>query len=143
MSMRIEKLDAAGYRKFGITTAIIVAILFGLLLPWLLHYFWPATFDGAIPFWPWILAGVLGGVGLVYPVALQPVYIIWMKFGLVMNWINTRLILGMLFYLMFLPIGLLMRLFGKDPMKRKLNKELASYRVISEYDDKDNVERPY
>ena len=135
MSIKIEKLDASGYRKFGITTGIIVGLLFGLLLPWI--------FDFNYPLWPWVITAVLTGLAIIFPVALQPVYIIWMKFGLVMNWINTRLILGILFYLMFLPIGLVMRLFGKDPMQRKLDKNLASYRVISEDDDKDNVERPY
>ena len=135
MSIKIEKLDASGYRKFGITTGIIVGLLFGLLLPWI--------FDFNYPLWPWVITAVLIGLAIIFPVALQPVYIIWMKFGLMMNWINTRLILGILFYLMFLPIGLVMRLFGKDPMQRKLDKNLASYRVISEDDDKDNVERPY
>ena len=66
-----------------------------------------------------------------------------MKFGNVMNWINTRIILGILFYGMFLPIGVVMRLFGKDPMHRKLDRELPSYRVTSDNDDKSNVERPY
>ena len=47
-----------------------------------------------------------------------------MKFGNVMNWINTRLILGVMFYGIFLPIGLCMRLFGKDPMQRTLDKTL-------------------
>lgn len=141
--MIIEKLDARGYRKFGITTGLIVGVLFGLLLPWLLHFFWPDSFSGNIPLWPWIIMGVLVSLAVIWPMALQPVYIGWMKFGLVMNWINTRLILGILFYLMFLPIGLVMRLLGNDPMKRKLDKSLASYRVISEDAEKDNVERPY
>jgi hypothetical protein len=67
----------------------------------------------------------------------------WMKFGHVMNWINTRIILGLLFYGIFLPIGALMRLFGYDPMHRKLDSGQTSYRVTSENDDKNNVERPY
>ena len=54
-----------------------------------------------------------------------------------------RLILGILFYGLFLPIGAVMRPFGKDPMRRKLDKTLASYRVKSHHDLKDNVERPY
>jgi hypothetical protein len=135
MSAPIQKLDAAGYRKFGLTTGLIIAVLFGAALPWL--------FDLAYRLWPWILAGVLAGLGLILPMVLQPIYIVWMKFGNVMNWINTRIILGILFYLIFLPIGMLMRLFGKDSMHRKLDKTLSSYRVISQNEDKDNVERPY
>jgi hypothetical protein len=135
MKATIDKLDAKGYRKFGLTTGCIVLILFGALIPWL--------FGLRYPQWPWILAGVLATLALIAPTTLQPVYIGWMKFGNVMNWINTRLILGILFYGMFLPIGLVMRVLGKDPMRRKLDKTQPSYRVESENDPNDNVERPY
>ena len=135
MTMAIEKLDKQGYRKFGLTTGAILAILFGLLLPWLFGFNYPK--------WPWIIAGVLAALALVLPVALQPIYIGWMRFGHVMNWVNTRIILGVLFYGMFFPIGILMRLFGKDPMHRKIDDKLSSYRVISENESKNNVERPY
>jgi len=124
MSAKIEKLDAAGYRKFGLTTGLIIVVLFGFLIPWL--------FNLSYPWWPLIIAGVLAGLALVLPIALQPIYIVWMKFGNIMNWINTRIILGILFYGMFMPIGLVMRLFGKDSMHRKLDKKLSSYRVISQ-----------
>ena len=133
--MTVEKLDASGYRKFGLSTGAIVLILFGLLIPWL--------FSLNFPTWPWILAGVLAAWALLAPTTLHPVYSGWMKFGLVMNWINTRLILGILFYGMFLPIGMVMRLFGKDPMHRKLDGAQSSYRVPSHDEPRDNVERPY
>ncbi len=135
MQSNIEKLNNKGYQKFGLTTGAIFAALFGLLIPWL--------FGLDFPVWPWILAAVLGGLALVLPSFLQPIYIGWMKFGNVMNWINTRLILGLLFYAVFLPIGLVLRLLGKDAMHRKLEKSASSYRVQSHNDSKDNVERPY
>ena len=135
MSAQIQELDARGYRKFGLTTGVIVIVLFGLVIPWL--------FSLNYPKWPWILGGGLGGWALLAPTTLKPVYTGWMKFGHVMNWINTRLILGILFYGFFLPIGVVMRLFGKDPMYRKLDKTQASYRVKSHQELKDNVERPY
>jgi len=135
MSHDIQTLDARGYRKFGLTTGAIIIVLFGLLIPWL--------FGLNFVKWPWILGGVLMLWGLLAPTTLKPVYVGWMKFGNVMNWINTRIILGILFYLIFLPIGAVMRLFGKDPMQRKLDSQLSSYRVTSENDEKSNVERPY
>ena len=135
MSNAIQTLDSKGYRKFGLTTGAIVIGLFGLLIPWL--------FSLNYVKWPWILGGVLGLWALLAPSTLKPVYVGWMKFGNVMNWINTRIILGILFYGIFLPIGALMRLFGYDPMHRKLDSGLSSYRVTSENDDKNNVERPY
>ncbi len=135
MSNNIQPLDTRGYRKFGLTTGAIIIVLFGLLIPWL--------FSLNYVEWPWILGGVLGLWALLAPTTLKPVYIGWMKFGHIMNWINTRIILGILFYGIILPFGVVMRLFGKDPMQRKLDSRLSSYRVKSQNEDKSNVERPY
>ena len=135
MTNPIETLDAAGYRKFGLVSSAIVVVLFGLAIPWL--------FSLNFPRWPWIFAGVLGSWALLLPTTLKPVYIGWMKFGNIMNWINTRIILGIVFYGLILPFGLVMRMFGKDPMKRQLDNSASSYRVISQKDTKDNLEHPY
>jgi hypothetical protein len=135
MTGKIETLDAAGYRKFGLVTSAIVIVLFGLAIPWL--------FSLNFPRWPWIFAGVLATWALLLPSTLQPIYIGWMKFGNIMNWINTRLILGIVFYGLIFPTGLVMRIFGKDPMKRKLDDSVASYRVESHSQTKENLEHPY
>jgi hypothetical protein len=131
----IQALDARGYRRFGLTTGAILAALFGVLVPW--------VFDLGYPLWPWLLGGVLAVWALVAPLSLKPVYLGWMKFGTVMNWINTRLILGILFYGLFVPFGLVMRLFGKDPMHRRLDRTRATYKVKSRNEPRDNVERPF
>jgi len=135
MTTDIPVLDSAGYRKFGLVTSAMVIGLFGVSVPWVfsLHY----------PLWPWILGGALGAWSLLHPASLKPVYLGWMKFGHVMNWINTRLILGIMFYGIFLPIGLGLRLLGKDPMRRTLDKNLPSYREASHNDSKEHLERPY
>lgn len=135
MTATIETLDKAGYRKFGLVTSAIIVVLFGLALPWLLSLNFPR--------WPWIMAAALSGWALLAPTTLKPVYVGWMKFGNVMNWINTRIILGIMFYGMFMPFGLVMRLFGKDPMHRKLDSNVTSYRTESHKYAKDNVEHPY
>jgi len=135
MTSTLHTLDRKGYRKFGLTTGAIVIAFFGLSIPWL--------FDLHYPMWPWIVGGTLGLWALAAPASLRRVYVAWMKFGQLMNWINTRLILGVLFYGIFLPFGLVMRLFGKDPMHRKLDETLSTYRVKSHDDSKDSVERPF
>jgi hypothetical protein len=53
-----------------------------------------------------------------------------MRLGEVLGWINTRVILGAIFFLLFTPLGLYMRLRGKDPMRRTLAPEAESYRVV-------------
>jgi hypothetical protein len=57
-------------------------------------------------------------VGLIFPILLKPVYIIWMRFAFILSWINTRIILIILFYLVFTPLGLLMRLLRIDLLER-------------------------
>ena len=131
----ITPIDRKGLREFGLLTGAIVAILFGLFFPWLL--------ERAIPLWPWIVATILGGWGLIAPDSLRPVYNGWMKFGLLLSKITTPIILGVVFFVVMLPIGLLMRVFHNDPMARKFDDNADSYRVTSHNVPKENVERPF
>jgi hypothetical protein len=52
-----------------------------------------------------------------------------MKFAFVLGWVNTRLILGVFFYGILTPIGVTMRLFGWDPLTRKIDRRAESYWV--------------
>jgi len=131
----IPELDRDGLRRFALTTAMIIALLFGLLLPWLLSLGWPI--------WPWPLAAVLALWGLVAPGRLRPVYRGWMHFGLLMSRITTPLILSLVFFLLFVPVGAVMRLFRHDPMRRRLQPEAESYREPSRPIAPDSFERPY
>lgn len=134
ITANIPEPDKKGLRDFGLTTGAILVVLFGLLLPWL--------FDHALPVWPWIIAAVLAVWALAIPNTLRPVYRGWMAVGHVLGWVNTRIILGIMFYLIFLPTGLIMRILGKDPMARKFTAD-KSYRVLSSEHPRDQFERPY
>ena len=61
------------------------------------------------------------------PAILKPVYIFWLKLAFVLGWINTRIILSLVFYGMVTPIGLLLRLCGIDLLDRRLDKDRQSY----------------
>ena len=52
------------------------------------------------------------------PMALLPAYRAWAVFARALAWVNTRLLLGILFYLMITPLGLVLRALGKDPLER-------------------------
>ena len=135
MTAKTPELSTQELRKFGLTTGAIVAALFGLLLPWL--------FNHGYPYWPWILAAVLWLWALITPATLKSVYNGWMKVGHVLGWINTRIILGLMFYTVFFAVGLVLKILGKDPMSRKIDKTAESYRVTSRVHTKDHVERPF
>jgi hypothetical protein len=130
----ITSLDQRGLRDFGLMTGGIVVGLFEFLLPWLL--------DHNLPLWPWIIAGILWLLALVRPMALKPVYLWWMKFGAVVGALNARIILSIIYYLGLTPVGLIMRLFGRNPMERSLD-DRASYRVASKTNSSKNMENPF
>lgn len=132
---KIATLDNNGLRHFGLTTGAIIIVLFGGVLPWI--------FSSDFPLWPWILGSLLFGVAWLYPIALNPIYFGWMQIGAVLGFINTRIILGLIFYALFVPVGLLLRLLGKDPLNRKLDKHLDSYRMQPLKVNKNHVEKPY
>ena len=129
------QLSNQDLRNFGLVTGFIFSALFGLLLPWL--------FNHATPYWPWVLSSVLILWALIHPRSLNPVYNLWMKIGHVLGWINTRIILAIMFYLLFFPIAIIMKIFGKDPLYKKLDSKLSSYRTKSIPQPKEHIERPF
>lgn len=132
----IPELDRAGLRHFGLSTGGIVIVLFGLLLPWLLGFAeWPR--------WPWLIGGGLAAWAMLAPASLGPVYRGWMRFGLLMGAIMNPLVLGLVFVLVLLPIGLIMRVVGKDPLLRRLSPDQESYRQPSRQREGKSMERPF
>lgn len=131
----IPTLDKKGLRQFGLITGGFVAVLFGLALPWL--------FGWRFPGWPWVVAAILVSWALIWPQGLNPVYRGWMRVGLVIGSVVNRIVLGIAFYLLFFPMGLVMRLFGHDPMARSLDPRKDSYRVPSKPAPTHNMEKPF
>lgn len=72
---------------------------------------------------------------------LKPVYDLWMKFAAVLAWVNTRIILIVMFYLVFTPIGLIMRIFGMDVLGLKIERNKESYWLKK--DKKTSYERQF
>jgi len=127
--------DKQELRKFGLIFAGMFILIFGLLLPWI--------WDKPSPRWPWIVAAVFIAAALVVPMMLGPAYRLWMKIGHVLGWINTRIILGLVFFFIFAPVALVLRILGKDALKRRLDTSATSYRIASEQLPRDRMERPY
>lgn len=110
-------LDKRSLRKFAITMGVV---FFAIALVVLVRHRYnplPISVASLVFF---ILAVTVPGV-------LKPVYITWMKFAFILGWINTRLILILIFYLIFTPIGLLIKLFGVDLLDRKTERNKDSY----------------
>ena len=112
--------DAAQLRKFG----LLVGGIFGAI------GLWPVVIRGAGPrSWALGAAVLLLVPALLAPRVLAPVYRIWMTVGEALGWINTRILLGVVFYGLITPMGLIRRLRTEDPMRRRHDPAAQSYRV--------------
>lgn len=104
-------------RSFGITIGLILLVISAIL-------FWKANTSYLI----FIIIGlVLLGSGLTIPIILKPIYFIWMVFATILGWIMTRVILSLLYYAIMTPIGLILRLFGKQFIELEWDKSKGSY----------------
>ena len=92
---------------------------------------WPVLFRGESPrLWAMIIGSALILLGAVLPGSLKQVYAGWMKLGHVLGWVNTRIILGVIYYGLVTPMGLAMRLMGKDSMRLAFREDASTYRVV-------------
>jgi hypothetical protein len=95
---------------------------------------WTYARHGAGP-WPTTmaaLAAVLGLPGLVFPALLKPIYVGWMVAAFPIGWTVSHVLLGIIFYGIVTPIGLLLRIVGSDPMNRKFERDAKSYWIEHE-----------
>jgi hypothetical protein len=91
----------------------------------------PAVIRGHNPrIWALALALVLATAALVLPSALRPVYRLWMQLAEVLAWVNTRIILFLVYYLVIVPTGWVLRITGKDLLRLRLEPRADSYRVV-------------
>jgi hypothetical protein len=100
-------------RKFGFIMAGMIVLLFG----------WSAR-----P-WPFVVSSVFALLAAFTPQALHYPHALWMKFGHYAGMLNTKIILGFIFFLLITPIGLLRRLMGTDRMGKSAQPGWTSYRI--------------
>lgn len=107
-------LDKRLLKRFGVTMALAFLVISGLFFLRQRH-----GVAGIIV----LISCVFFIAGLILPILLKPVYIVWMRLAFILGWINTRVILIGLFYLVFAPAGLVIRLLKIDLLERKHKKE--------------------
>lgn len=108
--MKFSEIELPSNRKFGLFFAVIFFLACG-------YYFYQNSL---------IIASVLGGLAIVFailahtkPDLLLPLNKLWMRFGLILGMIVSPIVLGAIFFVLFTPVGLLMRLFGRDELRLK------------------------
>ena len=116
--MNKNEITKKQLRTFGIALAVLLTVI-GVV----------QFFKGHVPrnYWFWGAAGVILLAAAALPILIKPIYRVAIFIAHILGWINTRLILALIYYLMFTPISLIMKLIGRDPLHRKFDKEATSY----------------
>jgi hypothetical protein len=133
----IPELDTKGLRQFGLILGGILCVLFGFLLPWLWNW-------DSLPNWVFIGIGIATIIwALLAPDSMRLLYYGWMRIALLIGNTINSIILAIVFFVVITPMGLVMRMLGKDPLRRKIDEQAISYRVASKARPKNHMERPF
>ena len=106
-----EKIQISSNRSFGIVFCII----------FLLIGFYPLIKGGSLSVWALIISSIFLFLGISNSRALTSLNIIWFKFGIFLSKFFGPLIMGIIFFIIVTPIGLIMRFFKKDLLNLKSN----------------------
>ena len=107
-------------KEFSYLLGIGFPLFIGLIIPFITgHQF---------RFWTLYIGVTALLLGIINPLLLHYPYKFWMKLGHILGWINSRLILGIVFVFVLQPIAFLMKFTGYDPLRKKIKKSIVSYR---------------
>ena len=116
---RKERIEGPSERSFGFTVGGILAAI-GFVM-WIFGKLGLATYI------LWGIGGALILAAIVVPALLKPLNRAWMKLGLIGFKVINPIVLALIFFVTILPIGLLMRLFGKRPLALHFDRAASSY----------------
>ncbi|QNI57041.1 putative membrane protein [Synechococcus sp. BIOS-U3-1] len=121
-------------RQFGLLLGVLIPLFFCVLLP--------ALHSHSAPLWPVGIGVLLILLGVVAPQRLSLVYRGWMALGNVLGFINSHLILGVVFVFVLQPIALIMRCLGHDPLRKRWDASTDSYREVVQ-GRRTNLKQPF
>ena len=128
--------DTKELKSFALVMSWAIPLLFIVIIPWL--------FDTAAKYQVLWFSLLLMTLYVIFPKGIYPFYRVWMFIAGILGWINTRLLLGIVFYLLILPIGFVMRSLGKLNYRAKLNDSESTYWITNtDKLDKADLERPF
>ena len=108
----MDDVKISSNRSFGIVFFVV----------FLLIALYPFTYGGELRIWSIIISIIFLILGFLNSKILAPLNKIWFKFGIFLGKLISPLIMGIIFFLVVTPIGLITRLLGKDLLNLKYNK---------------------
>ena len=113
----MNKIKISSNRNFGLVFFIVFLIVST----------WPLTNEEPVRIWSAIISSVFLILGLMNSKLLTPLNKLWFKFGMILGAIVSPVVMGVVFFLVVTPIGLIMKIMGKDLLNKKYDKKKRSY----------------
>jgi predicted membrane metal-binding protein len=120
-------------RSFGLVFAVVFCIV----------ALFPLLDSGDVRIWALIVASIFVLAAFFCTAALKPLNLTWFKFGLLLHKIVNPIIMGLMFYLTIMPIGLIMRLAGKDILNLRIDKAAPTYWITRESPERDSLKNQF
>ena len=109
--MNKQKIEIGSNRSFGIVFFIVFLTI----------SFYPLSNEGDLIIWSLVVSIIFLLLGIINSNLLTPLNKLWFKFGILLGKITSPIIMGIIFFLVVTPIGLIMRLMNKDILNLKYN----------------------
>ena len=127
----MDEIKISSNRNFGV---VFFVVFFLIAL-------YPLTYDEGIRTWSIIISLFFLILGLLNSKILNPLNKLWFKFGIILGRIISPLIMGIIFFLVVTPTGLIMRLLRKDILNLKYNKDKSYW--IKKNEKKNNMKNQF
>ena len=112
-----SNIKISSNRNFGIVFFIIFLVV----------SFWPLIYGEQIRIWSAVISLIFLILGLMNSKLLTPLNQLWFKFGMILGAIVAPIAMGFVFFLVVTPIGFIMRIMGKDLLKKRYDKKRGTY----------------
>ena len=112
-----SKIKVNSNRSFGIVFFFVFLII----------SLWPLTNENPLRVWSVFVAIIFLILGLMNSKLLTPLNILWFKFGKLLGYIVSPIVMGFVFFVVITPTGLIMKIIGKDLLNNKYNNKIKSY----------------
>ena len=116
----MDKIKISTNRNFGLVFFIVFLIV----------SIWPLINGEPVRIWSSIISLIFLILGLMNSKLLTPLNKLWFKFGMILGAIVAPIVMGIVFFLIITPIGLFMKIIGKDLLKKKFDKKKTTYWIM-------------
>ena len=113
----MSKIKISSNRNFGLVFFVVFLIV----------SLWPVINNEPIRVWSVIISLIFLVLGLINSKMLSPLNKLWFKFGMILGALIAPMVMGLIFFLVVTPIGLILKLFGKDLLNKKYKSKKSTY----------------